>query len=129
MSDDANSRRLSGEDRSRNDRQAHLPHQFSEAGHHLVAHRLGGLWGDVPRGRSGAAGRHDQRATFDVGQLDERSRHRGNFVGHESCDAFPLVRQVGGEEVTDRGTPEVFVDARRCAIGDGDDADAGGAHE
>ncbi|NDC45427.1 MAG: hypothetical protein EBZ55_04980 [Actinobacteria bacterium] len=62
-------------------------------------------------------------------QLDERSRHCGDFVGHESCDAFPLVREVGGEEVTDRGTTEIFVDARRCAIGDGDDADAGGAHE
>ena len=54
------------------DLQRHRPHQFAEAGQHLLADRLGRLRRHVAPRRAGAAGRDDEAAALVVAQSLQR---------------------------------------------------------
>lgn len=79
---------------------------------------------DVPRRRSGAAGRDDQRTG--VAELDQRRLHLVAFVGHGVSDRMPGRGECFGRHRDDTGATTVLVGSRCRPVGHGQDAGGDG---
>ena len=80
---------LAGEDGRWYEFEGRRSHLLAETGEQLVAGGGSGLWGDISRGRAGAAGGHDQVARFGVGQSVDRVDDCGEIIGDKAVKIGP----------------------------------------
>jgi hypothetical protein len=117
------SRQSAREDRRGDFGEADSPHGLSKARKLAIKDLASGFGSHVSRGRTSAAGCHDQFASRDIGQLDERGPDLVRFVRQKADEKIGMGIQGLSKNDLDLGAAQILIDPRTGPIAECDASD------